>query len=1155
MNGTFVHLDVKSAYNYHFNSLIRIEKLIEQTKALGMNAVAITDEFVMHSVVDFYLLAKAQGIHPIIGLTMTVVDEQEQKELKVTLLAKNNQGYRHLAKISSMGHLRRKSSIYITLQELLKYHGDTILLLDTETYFEKKQEKEAVSLVKKVVSLLPKDDVYLVMKQHGLSYHEQMNASVEKMAQAFGVSYVAVNDVHYFNEKEAKGQEILLRIQERKEKQTNQKYLKTEAAMRTLFALYPKAIENTVTIANKCQVSLQLKGEEGFTKKLPAFSIPADFLPPRTLQGKFDLLPEYKKPTTKYEVLAIAYLCDLAEKGFEQFYPNEHPAYERAVARLRYELGVIISKGYTNYFLIVQDFVSYARKEGIAVGPGRGSAAGSLLSYCLGITKVSPIEYNLMFERFLNPERFDDPDIDIDFSQEYRYRLFEYAQQTYGMGSTAKIITFNNFGGKLAIRDVGRVLKVKQDIIVQLAKSIGKSVKELAGQKAFVESLIKKDSKVIQLIEYASMIEGLPRNRSMHAAGLVLSDGHLSNHVPVMVSVDDETGKPILITQIHKDVLELMGLAKIDLLGLRNLDIIEEAKRLVVETKGVAIETIPLDDTKTFELYQKGETIGVFQMDSVQMRATSEQVKPTKVEDIFPLIALYRPGSMDMIPVYAKNRANNQFQIYDMNEVYDEKKKKMVKQFIPFEKNVNVLKPILENTYGVIVYQEQITQILQVWAEYRLGEADLVRRAISKKKKQVLEENKRVFLERSKVVGRDAETSERLYDLIVKFANYGFNVPHSAAYGILSYETAYLKANFPLEFMSASITSHMDDVVKASDYIKETMRMGILVEKPNVNNSVVGFDVNDASLLFGLALIKNVGKKAAEAIVTERNKGLFRSFEQFMQRMQGKGLSTQCINSLVKVGAFDDFGSRKAFLDALEHGKKKHPMLENQILFEAIPGIGGDEVIAVEEVEDFSLIEKIQLENQLMGLNFTPNPTEKFQRELQQAIQLQNAQQATATLYWIGGTIESKKTIKDKNGKTMAFLTISDGHQTWDITVFHDLWNVWKNKLIMHQLYLAQVEVKNGRFSMKNILELTGRTEVVLTFPPTMLAQSEPIKTEWLRRLAIILKQHPGLDTFVLKVGAQENRYSVALSNDFLHALAAIGVKRENMNAKKVRYD
>lgn len=1152
MLNSFVHLDVKSSFTHRFDSLIRINQLIQKAKQNGMKAVAITDENVLHAVVDFYILAKEENIKPIIGITINV--QTEGTVVPVVLLAKNQRGYKNIVKISSLAQLRRTKDVYITLEELNKCHSDLVIMLNFNSFFATKKGVDLIpSLIQQYVTMFGREDLYLAIQAQGLAYQQDMHRQLRIFANKSGIQLVATNDVHYLEEKEAGARKILQKIQKNEGSlahENSQHYFKSSEEMNVLFASYPEAIRSTQEIADKCNVTLGLKGEDGFVPRLPLFKVPKTYQETPVISKNLNILPNF--PTSELEMQSIAYLCYLAEEGLLRIFGQN----EVALKRLRYELSIIINKKYANYFLIVQDFMKYARENGVLSGPGRGSAAGALLSYCLGITRVDPLHYDLMFERFLNPERSDDPDIDIDFSQVHRHLLFTYAQKTYGVLSTAKIITFNNYGGKLAIRDVGNALKADKEVIDQLAKAVQSDVSELVDEKEFVQKMTEKEPKVSEVIRYASFIQGLPKNRSVHGAGLVLANGPLSDGMPVMVTDDAEMGKPILITQIHKDLLEVMGYTKMDFLGLRNLDIIHSVKKRVLETKQINITDIPLNDEKTFSLYQKGETIGVFQMDSKQMRQTSQKVKPAKIEDIFPLIALFRPGSMDMIPIYAKNRANNEFVIYDLNEVYDAEKKRMVKEFTPFEEDVRILKPILDVTYGVIVYQEQIIQILQVWAGYRLGEADIVRRAISKKKKTVIEEEKKVFMEKSISLGRDKETSERLYYLIVKFSGYGFNVPHSAAYGILSYETAYLKANFPLEFMSESITSLMDETKKAALYLQEAIRMGIQVLPPDINSSTVGFEVDGNSMTFGMALVKNVGTNASKAIVEERVNGPYVSLEQFRQRIRSKGVDKKCIESLINIGAFDQLGKRKEMFDQMSEKEKIIPILDGQILFSEIPNIGEDDLPKLSTSDDYSIGEKIALEEKLMSMAFTKSPAQKHQEDVVQVVQAKNDQEK-GTLHWVGGSIVAKKVIKDKKQNEMAFirLELSNGMQEMDITLFHDQWKKYKDNIQLYQLYLIQLSGGNGKYAAKHIEPLIERNSMVLEVPVQILKSEAAIKAKWMQQLARIMRNHPGTDAFILKIGKDEKKYAIDLSAPFLQALQPLQIKKENIKFEKVRYD
>lgn len=1142
MKREFLHLEVKSSHTFGFDSMVRLERLIEKTKESGMKAVAITDENVLHSAIDFYLLAKENGIKPIIGLTLDVYDGS-QFQVKAILLAKTHVGYLNLVKLSSIANLRKSAPVHVTREELFSHQEDLVVMLDVEKQLLKKELFKVEQIIKSYQQDMNNEDLYFTVRNYCLPKQKSAIEYMTKAEQDYGIQLVATNDVNFLNQKDSAAREVLQKIQGSKSANSEHQYFKNAVEMSELFTQLPHAITNTAVIAEKCNVTLKLKGEEGFEKRFPNFVVPTDFAPPSSLQGKFDIMPGFKKPQTQYEVLAIAYLCHLAETELVKLFGAR--LNEAVKERLRYELGVIISKGFANYFLIVQDFMKYARENDIPVGPGRGSAAGSLVSFCLRITDVDPVQYNLMFERFLNPERTDDPDIDIDISTELRYKMYEYAQRKYGFNFTAKVITFNNFGGKASVKDVGKVLGIEAAILDKISGEIAKSVSELAQKKETVLALVKKEPKVSKLLELAAMIEGLPKNRSIHAAGLVLSDRELSEDFPVMVTEDNETGKPILVIQIHKDLLETVGITKIDLLGLRNLDIIDKVKKTILKTRNVDLTHIPLNDSKAFELFQRGETIGVFQMDSREMRETSQKVKPRKIEDIFPLIALWRPGSKDMIPIYAKNRANNEFVIYDMNEVYDEKKKQTVKTFVPFDQDVSVLNPILKETYGVIVFQEQIIRILQTWAGFSVGEADIFRRTISKKKIEAMEEKKHLFIDKAMKMNRDEETTKRLFELIVKFAKYGFNVPHSACYGIFAYNTAYMKANFPLEFMSITLSSLKKEPEKITKYLQEAVRMGVDIKRPNINQPTVEFEVSGDGIAYGLAFIKGFGYAQAQAIVNERNKGEFRSLEDF--RMRVKGISEANIVALIKAGAFDEFGSRKMLINSQSTEHKNSLLLVNQVTFDMIPGIGSDNPVH-QEVDEFTIEERMNFEKELLNLTHTQHLAQKYATELGSVVEAKNNLNEKNTR-WFGGSLVSQKKIKDKNKNEMAFLKFSNGTEDVEVAMFHSQWKQSKENMRMYDMYLIELAQKNGKHSIVSFQEFNERRQVVIDLPLKFAKN-----TDLMKKFADLIRNQQGVDELIIKMANLEKSYSLFATKTWVNQIEALGIPNENITFNKVRY-
>lgn len=1149
MKDAFVHLEVKSAFSYQFDSLVKLAELISKTKEYGMNAVAITDENVLFSAVDFYTISKENGIKPIIGLTVNIKNPSDNTLTKVVMLAKNKVGYNNIVKFSSFVNIRKTNDKFITMEEFEKNADNLVVMVNLENVFTYENSLKALDAVNWFSATVPSDDLYFIC---GKTANNRLNQFLLTQHKEKQIKLVATNSVHYIEEKDEDIKVMKEAIQGVKSKDVARKgqYFKTQDQMIKQYANLPGATSNTIEIAEKCNLVLELKGEVGFRKKLPPFPVPQDFVENTDKFGGYEVLIESKESATAYERKAMFYLLEVAFKGLNQRY-GKNPQAEK---RLLYELKVIFDKDFTNYFLIVQDFMKYALENDIPLGPGRGSAAGSILAFCLNITDVCPLKYDLMFERFLNPERTDDPDIDLDISQEKRHLMFSYAQEKYGFSKVAKVISFNNYGGKSAVKDLGKLLNIQENIVEQLTKNITKKVSDLAKHRPMVHSLITQNPDVKKLIDYAVRLEGLPKNQSTHAAGIVLSDKKLYEEVPVLLNHDKELGSDILVVQLHKEILETVGFTKVDFLALRNLDVIHNVKKVVLETKGIDLKEIPFDDPKTFEVYQQGQTLGVFQMDSNKMRETAEKVKPQKLEEIFPLIALYRPGAMDMIPMFVKNKQDGKNQIYDLNVVFDEKKDREVMEFAPFEADVSLLAPILEKTYGVIVYQEQIMQIAQKWAGYTLGEADLFRRAISKKKMEILEQQENIFVSRSTKQGRDKVTSERLFALIVKFSNYGFNIPHSAAYSIISYTTAYLKVNYPKEYMGALISSQMFDKSdknnkKTALYIEEARKLGIHIAKPDINNSNFSFDVTKDGLNFGLALAKNVGKKAALSIVEERSNGLFTSFNDFLNRMRSKAVDKTCIESLIKIGAFDEFGNRKQLVEAMNGGKTRSVIFDNQILFADIPGIGSDDIVVTQDVEDYTFEEKIDMEMKLLGIISTEVPAQRYQEQLKSII-VSKHKLSDFNAMWLGGSVISKKEILDKNKKPMAFLKLTNGSKEYDVTVFNDKWENLKSDLVMSQIYLFKVVESKGKYSVKEYEQLSERKQMSIVLDRAFLKDIDST-----RKLASAIKENPGIDELLLRVGKEEKSYAINLTKEFLGKMQSLNIKKESIKFQKVRYE
>ena len=888
----FAHLHTHTEYSL-LDGAARIKDLIARVKELGMDSVAVTDHGAMYGVVDFYKEAKAQGIHPVIGCEVYMaprsrfdkVYELDAKYSHLILLAENDTGYHNLIKIVSAGFV---DGFYYKPRidfELLSEHHEGLIVLSAclagelpklllQDHYEGAKER-----AKKYLDLLGKDHYYIEIQDHGLPEQKQTNPQLIRIARELGIGIVATNDIHYTKKEDAEAQDILMCIQmektvddpERMKFETQEFYVKSEQEMQKLFSYIPEALENTEKIAKRCQVDFDFN-----TRHLPSYAVPEGYM-------------------------AEEYLEMLCRKGLKKRYETITPELSE---RLDYELSVIKSMGFVDYFLIVWDFIHYAKNHDVCVGPGRGSAAGSIVAYCLEITDIDPIAYNLIFERFLNPERVSMPDIDVDFEPEGRQKVINYVVEKYGADHVSQIITFGTLKAKLVIRDVGRTLNIPYAEVDKVAKlvpmDLGMTLDKALTISRELSSLYENDPKIHRLIDLAKALEGLPRHKSTHAAGVVITEEPTVEYIPL------QTNDDVVTTQFVKDTVEGLGLLKMDFLGLKNLTIIRDALKIIEKTRGEVIDMSRLDYgvPEVYEMISSGNTDGVFQIESAGMKAFMQELKPSCLEDIVAGIALYRPGPMDSIPVYINN--------------------KMHPENIRYKHPL--LKNILDVTYGCMVYQEQVMEIVRVMAGYSLGNADLLRRVISKKKKELMEVERQNFIYGKKdengnqVIegcinrGIEEKTAIAIFDEMYDFANYAFNKSHAAAYAYITYQTAYLKTFYPVEYM-ASLISNAGDMDKMNQYIENCKEMGIDRLPPDINSSEDLFTVEHNAIRFGMASIKNVGAGFIQSVVRERKEnGAFQNFTDFISRMTGKDMNKRAVESLIYAGAFDSLGVRRSQL-------------------------------------------------------------------------------------------------------------------------------------------------------------------------------------------------------------------------------------------------
>ena len=1054
---SFTHLHVHTEFSL-LDGSCKIKEIVARAKELGMDSLAITDHGVMYGVIDFYKAAKEVGIKPIIGCEVYVAPgsrfnkeagQSEDKYHHLVLLAENNKGYSNLMKIVSKGFI---DGFYykprVDYEVLEQYHEGIIALSaclagEVQKYLARGFYEEGKKAALKYQDIFGKGNYYLELQDHGIPEQKMVNSSLLRMSKELDIELVATNDVHYINAEDSVAHDILLCIQtgkkvsdeDRMRYEGGQFYLKSEDEMRKLFPYALQALENTHKIAQRCNVEIEF----GVTK-LPRYDVPDGY--------------------TSWEYLN--YLCT---RGLNEKYPDDDGTLRE---RLDYELGIINKMGYVDYFLIVWDFINYAKSNDIMVGPGRGSAAGSIVSYCLGITDIDPIKYDLLFERFLNPERVSMPDIDVDFCYERRQEVIDYVVRKYGKDRVVQIVTFGTLAARNVIRDVGRVLDLPYAIVDEVAKMIPKDI-GITIQKALDQSedfrkLYNSNEEVKNLINMAKRLEGLPRHTSMHAAGVVISQKSVDEYVPLSRASDGS-----VTTQYIMTTLEELGLLKMDFLGLRTLTVIQNAVKYAEKSTGrkIDINKIDYNDKNVLDYIGTGKTDGIFQLESSGMKNFMKELKPQSLEDIIAGISLYRPGPMDFIPKYLDGKNNPDNITYDCPQ----------------------LEKILKPTYGCIVYQEQVMQIVRELAGYTLGRSDLVRRAMSKKKQSVMEKEKKNFVygnpeENVKgciANGIDEQIAIKIYNDMMDFAKYAFNKSHAAAYAVVSYQTAFLKYYYPVEYMAALMTSVIENSTKVSEYIVTSRSMGIKLLPPDINEGESGFSVKNNSIVYGLSAIKSIGKSVIDTIVEERElNGKYTCLKNFIERLSGKEVNKRTVENFIKAGAFDSLdGNRRQLMtvysriiDSVNEEKKKS-ITGQMSLFDLVSDEDkADYEIRMPDLEEYSKEEKLAFEKEVLGVYVSGHPLEQYEDKWRKNVKSFTkdfitdeegntiAKDNTVTI--VGGMIDTITLKTTRNGKTMAFITLEDLYGVMEILIFPNVLERYRYMLKENEKIFVKGKVSIG---------------------------------------------------------------------------------------------
>ncbi len=1088
---SFVHLHMHTAYSL-LDGEGTIPKLIERAKELGQTAMAITDHGNMYGVIDFYECAKQNGIKPIIGCEVYVaarsrfdkVHDLDSQSCHLILLAENDVGYHNLMKLVSAGFIEGFYYRPRIDMDILREHNEGIIALSAcmsgvlSRQLLSGNYDEAKRRAQEFLDIFGRDRYFIEIQDHGIFEQKKLNRDLISIARELNIDIVATNDIHYTLKRDAEYQDVLMCIQmgktvddeDRMKMDCDQLYLKSEEEMTELFSYIPEALENTQKIADRCNVEIEF--------------------------GKFHL-PKFEIPNglTAYE-----YLKQLVDRGMRERYPN---ADESVVSRMQYELDTISQMGYVDYFLIVWDFIHYAKSHGIPVGPGRGSAAGSVVAYCLHITDVDPIKYSLIFERFLNPERVSMPDIDIDFCYVRRGEVIDYVNRKYGSDNVAQIVTFGTMAARLAIRDVGRALNIPYGRVDEVAKQVPNELKMTIKKALTVNYKLKElydsSAEIKKLIDTAIELEGLPRHTSTHAAGVVITSGGIGNFVPLQKNDD------VITTQFTMTTIERLGLLKMDFLGLRTLTVIQDAVMHIKQAHGadVNIENLDMDDAAVYEMISRGETDGVFQLESGGMKQFMKELKPTSIEDIIAGISLYRPGPMDSIPMYVANKNNPS----------------MVKYKHP------MLEHILNMTYGCIVYQEQVMQIVRELGGYSLGRADLVRRAMSKKKADVMQKERQNFIygtdeggvhvDGAVARGIDEKTAASIFDEMMDFASYAFNKSHAAAYAVVAYRTAWLKCHYPVEFFAALLTSFIDNASKISKYIEVVKRLGIEMLPPSINKSGKDFSVDNGCLRFGLAAVKNVGGAVVDEIAAERETGGdFIGLTDFCKRMVSRKMNKRVVESLIKCGAFDEFGLKRAQLfrayervmDDAQYAAK-NTMPGQLDMFSMMSGEAERNADNFEDCREFPETELLAMEKESIGMYVSGHPLDSKAAAVRAAstasisdiIENEDKRFNIGSQVTVSGIITKVRNQLTKKGDMMRYVEFEDLTASMEVIIFPG------------QLRrFADIAVEGS------IVTISGNLDISDDAPPKLRLEDMRMLDETARKRARLYLRLDSTDTVVL---------------------------------------
>jgi len=1127
-NPKLIYYKVETAKN--FNSLIEVNKLVNYVKENGMSAIGVADVQNMASVMDVYTLAQKQNLLPIISVQFRVYGVLSHDELYVTLVAKDYKGYIEILSLhNAIATKDEGKSQRLNLREIPELKNVVATVSITEAI---KEERSILidTILKGLKDRVGEKNLWIEIEPAFSEEEKEIQLKVVEQAKTSQLITIAAPTIRYFEQKQEKVLDVMQRARSKQKGMYNKgvttQYFLSASEIDQAYEQAPTSVEQTLKLQQLCNVKMPVKGTKEYKKKMCRYKVPESFNVPFQLEEMFDVKKNFVLPQDEQSLREIGYLCHLAWEGLKVRYAND-PEFPEIKKRLKHELGMTIADDEANYTLVIQGFIRRGREKGLTFGPGRGSVVGSMLAYCLDIIEIDSYKEGLLYERYKNEFREGDQDMDIDVAKSDRDAVLLDIQQEYGFYHMAKLSTFGTHGAKDALSAVGKLYSMPENLIVKLKQSMSKVkgvIEEVLNNETLLKEAKKEFEKLDEVLYIVQEIQHLPKSTSIHTAGIVLSEKDIRQELPITLQYDKDLGAYIPVIQYAEKNkhLEMLGFQKLDILPLIFLDVMKNTLISVKETKGIELKIteIPLDDPLAFELMGKGETLGLFQIGSDDMSRLAKSLMLRNHLDVKNLLGIYRPGAKDESDHFVENQKKNNQYIYDEDGNVIE--------------GVDDIKAITNSTHGIIIYQEQIMRIAQIWAGYSLAEADVLRRAVSKKEMNILQEEREIFVRKAKAFGRDEETSNKLYDLIVKF-EYGFNESHAVAYAKVTIQTAYLKANYPLEYMSALITAYMDESVSAA-YYKDAKRMGIVMYPPSIESSGSAFVPYKDGIAFGLPIIKHVNIKAAKAIEEERAKRPFYNFTEFLNRVHSSVVDMKVIKALISVDALNIFGNQNQLFKMLEGKSSPMQIPSQQMLFADLPNMQYDLKEVKPNIEDVSKEEKIERQQEYTSLIFEKNPLEGNEKVYGRMLSRLNKTKPV-----FGGVIVDKDVVKTKTKKNMAYLRVQGSKKVVKVVVFDNVFEKVQTELGLYEyvLFKARYDESRNQYVLNQVEKVNG-LKMLVTFPQKVINAGKDKQLAWLKSFNEILAKYPGSQEVVLTLKDAQKKYKATISDEFLEDLKQI---------------